>query len=526
MSQSHSAGPSERAPVTSRASTPSIGSQSGDQDTKQASRKSASEPVEGVANYGAVPSLAKDTEVDAGAKERKWYHPWVVLNYLLGNWFLIGIGISIVLAWRFPNVASEGGDIRPEWSITYGAISLIFLITGLTLSTPALVRQLRNWRLHLFTQGFCFLFFPAIVFAIVNCVRVSSTTTIDKYVLAGMVVMSVMPTTVASNISMTRSAGGSTEAATMEVVVGNTIGVFITPLLCKLFFSSNVWSYGAPIAKGGLEGAAGLKELYRQLAKQLGLTLFVPLVVGQIILNIFPRQTKWVATTFYLPKVSTFLLLLQIWASFSNQFKHRAFETISASSVIFLVFVNLGLYTIFTGLCLYITRLPLLGEKFNIGMVPMDDERRMLGTTVEYGVEEEKRMPRWRRVVSAMRFDKKEATAICFCAAAKGMAVGAPTLSVLYGGFPQREKAILSIPLVLYQGQQVAVAQFLVYFFHKWNQTPDRLANIRKKREEPQKTTPHEQEVAHDAEVGQGGSIGMGPEVVPPTSGKARDVRA
>lgn len=38
--------------------------------------------------------------------------------------------------------------------------------------------------------------------------------------LAGMVVMSVMPTTVASNITMTRSAEGSTEAATMEVCVG------------------------------------------------------------------------------------------------------------------------------------------------------------------------------------------------------------------------------------------------------------------------------------------------------------------
>lgn len=45
-----------------------------------------------------------------------------------------------------------------------------------------------------------------------------------------------------------------------------------------MFFSSSAWSYGVPIAKGGYEGSQGLKEIYRQLAKQLGLTLFVPLV--------------------------------------------------------------------------------------------------------------------------------------------------------------------------------------------------------------------------------------------------------
>lgn len=45
-----------------------------------------------------------------------------------------------------------------------------------------------------------------------------------------------------------------------------------------MFFSSPAWSFGIPIAKGGYEGSQGLKEIYRQLARQLGLTLFVPLV--------------------------------------------------------------------------------------------------------------------------------------------------------------------------------------------------------------------------------------------------------
>ncbi|OXG12881.1 sodium/bile acid cotransporter 7-B/bile acid cotransporter 7-B [Cryptococcus neoformans A2-102-5] len=436
-------------------------------------------------------------------KKNPWYYPLVLLlDFLIGNWFLIGIGVVIVLAWKFPHVAANGGAIRSQYSITYGVITAIFLITGLTLSTPALFHQLANWRLHLFTQIFSFLFFSAIVFAIVNCVRVSGNGAIDKYVLVGMMVMSVMPTTVASNITMTRNAGGSTEAATMEVCVGNLLGTFITPLLCEMFFSSPAWSFGIPIAKGGYEGSQGLKEIYRQLARQLGLTLFVPLFVGQVILNVFPRQTKWVATTFRLPKVSTFLLLLLIWSVFSTQFQAGAFESISYISVIFICFVNFGLYVVFTGICVYFTRLPFLPESFDVKTSSGDSRGDMEGretegrTDVEADAEElteggrarTMKEPFWRRFLSGLRFDKKEATAICFCAAAKGMVIGSPTLSILYGGFPARERAILSIPLVLYQGQQVAVAQMLVYAFKRWNKKPDRLAGLRQKEKKVKKT--------------------------------------
>lgn len=195
--------------------------------------------VESVNRHAAPITASADAGGGNVEKKRPWYHPSMILDFLIGNWFLIGIGVVIVLAWRFPHVAADGGGkcidtrirsyqplirlhlvIRSQYSITYGVIAAIFLITGLTLSTPALFHQLANWRLHLFTQIFSFLFFSAIVFAIVNCVRASGNEAIDKFVLAGMVVMSVMPTTVASNITMTRSAGGSTEAATMEVCVG------------------------------------------------------------------------------------------------------------------------------------------------------------------------------------------------------------------------------------------------------------------------------------------------------------------
>lgn len=221
---------------------------------------------------------------------------------------------------------------------------------------------------------------------------------------------------------------------------------------------------------------------------------------------------------------------------------------------------------VFTGICLYFTRLPFLPENFgdrpSSGVSRRDLEGQAIDGGVHAGVNTEEetedggrrtmKKPFWERFVSGLRFDKKEATAICFCAAAKGMVVGSPTLSILYGGFPARERAILSIPLVLYQGtyilfmrllspplsfrphlivpelesfcspcpvapvphhictsvpfssrlisitpifmltikigQQVAVAQMLVYAFKKWNQKPDRLAGLRQKEKDIKKT--------------------------------------
>lgn len=49
----------------------------------------------------------------ATAVKRPWYHPLVIVNYLIEQWFIIGIGVVIVLAWRFPEVAKDDGSEYP-----------------------------------------------------------------------------------------------------------------------------------------------------------------------------------------------------------------------------------------------------------------------------------------------------------------------------------------------------------------------------------------------------------------------------
>jgi sodium/bile acid cotransporter 7 len=137
-----------------------------------------------------------------------------------------------------------------------------------------------------------------------------------------------LPTTVSSNVVMTGSstifsfpsemiltfpllagqAGGDQAATTIEVMLGNLVGTFLTPALLQLFLSGNL-AFGRPQAAGG----GGTGQLYKDIIEQLGYTVFIPLFVGEVIQYLFPKKTAWVRTTFRLGKVGSFCLLLVIW---------------------------------------------------------------------------------------------------------------------------------------------------------------------------------------------------------------------
>ena len=59
-------------------------------------------------------------------------------------------------------MAAQGGIIRSEYSILYGSVAIIFIISGLQLAPDKLLVNLTNWRLHLIVQGISFVFIPVI----------------------------------------------------------------------------------------------------------------------------------------------------------------------------------------------------------------------------------------------------------------------------------------------------------------------------------------------------------------------------
>jgi len=262
--------------------------------------------------------------------------------------------------------------------------------------------------------------------------------------LAGIILMSVLPTTIASNIAMTRNAGGNTEAATIEVCIGNTLGTFITPLLLTMYLQKkNGWGFIEPKASSG----NGLTAIYKHMIEQLGETLFAPLIVGQIVQMIWKDKTKKYRELLRLNYVGQVLLLVLIWSTFCNKFASGAFKVVSHQSIILICFLNVVLYAFWTGVCLLIARLPFLGA-------PREGEYK------------------WKTWLRNQRFDKGETAAICFCAAAKGLVLGAPLIAILYGGYDNQTQSIMSTPIALYQTTQVLIAQLSVRIFKRWIEQP------------------------------------------------------
>jgi sodium/bile acid cotransporter 7 len=81
----------------------------------------------------------------------------IVLKFLISQWQILGIGLAVILAWLFPNVGRKGGVIESQYTISYGAIGIIFLVSGLSIPIKTLVENCTKWRLHLVVQVTSFL---------------------------------------------------------------------------------------------------------------------------------------------------------------------------------------------------------------------------------------------------------------------------------------------------------------------------------------------------------------------------------
>ncbi|KAK7544121.1 putative sodium bile acid cotransporter [Phyllosticta citribraziliensis] len=355
-----------------------------------------------------------------------------LFKLLLSQWLMFGLGLVCLLAYLFPHVAAHGGIIRSEYSILYGAVAIIFVISGLSLSPRALLVHALNWRLHLLVQGFCFVLCPVSVYVLVRIIDAGdgAAGNIDRAVLVGWLLTACIPTTIASNVVMTRAAGGDEAAALVEVLLGNVFGPVISPAWTVALIPQN----DRFAAWGG--DAGDLTGMYRSVFRLLGLSVYLPLAVGQCVRWAWPERTAWCVARLYLGKVGTVCLLLLIWSSFSSCFATSALQSLSTPTIILVVFLNIALYLTWTLLCLLFARLP--------PSIPRLTHNIIRG------------------------FSKRETVAICFCGPAKTAALGIPLLYAMWDGLDAQTKAKMSIPVILYTTEQVFCAHFLVAAFKRW----------------------------------------------------------
>ncbi|KAF9939152.1 hypothetical protein BGZ67_009898 [Mortierella alpina] len=387
------------------------------------------------------------------------------------NWFLLGLVVVIILARYFPGWGRTGGPIRPEYSVKYGITSCIFLLSGLSLKTKDLLISAMNYRAHLLVQLTSFIIIPLVVKAITSLIGLSG---LNATLLAGMAVTSATPTTISSNVVMTANSDGNESLALFNAALGNLLGVFISPLIVLVLLHSTPQT---PSGKHGLD--------YATILRDLGTTILVPILVGQIYLYFFPKSIAWAKKKVHFPTLNSSCLLILVWTVFCDAFYNDTFASVSAGEIIAigaLQAVTFWIMTFFLGIVSRVRP-----AKLRILKIMEENEREQMRQEAQLEQQQQQQqqgdtpnrtfsavthglsLPRTAAQRFAEPLSKKDTVAILFCGATKSVAMGIPMIKILYSSSTGSALAgLLATPLLIYHVEQLFSGAFMVGWLKKW----------------------------------------------------------
>ena len=223
--------------------------------------------------------------------------PERVLRALQRQWFIVGVVLAITLAYSYPPLGVKGGPLRPEITVKYFVVSLIFFTSGLSLRFAELRAQLTRLRLYAAVQLFSLVAVPLAMYTLVYLLPEGL---LSPSVEQGMLVLSCMPPPVSSAVILTKASGGNEAGAILNSTLGSFLGIVFTPLLLLLLLGS---SSSAPL--GGIVAS-------------LTTTVVLPLAAGQAVRARFEQQL--LQANLPLGKLSNVALLVIIYTTFCTTF--------------------------------------------------------------------------------------------------------------------------------------------------------------------------------------------------------------
>ncbi|MEV4933375.1 bile acid:sodium symporter family protein [Sphingobium sp. LSP13-1-1.1] len=140
-------------------------------------------------------------------------------------------------------------------------IALLFFLHGAKLSREAIREGARNWKVHIAALATTFLLFPLFGLAF-TAVPLGLGP-----LAAGLLFLTLLPSTVQSSIAFTAVARGNVAAAVCSASFSNLLGIFVTPLLVALLMS----------------GAAGQGGISLGTLESIVLHLLVPFFAGHLL---------------------------------------------------------------------------------------------------------------------------------------------------------------------------------------------------------------------------------------------------
>lgn len=315
-----------------------------------------------------------------------------MVDRLKSQGFTLGLIAMVALAAWIPNYGTTGGALKAEVT-TKIAIALIFLLQGFTLNSRKLLSSVTNIRLHVFCQSWIFLLSPLLMISIVFVFGAW----IPQEVRAGLLFLSVLPTTILSSIVFTTASEGDSGAALFSATLSNLIGVVATPLWCLALFSSANSAF-PPVGS---------------LIAKIAFYILLPVCVGQALRQIKALQP--LTANRVLKRLNNVLILFIIYAAFCDSFANDVWSGFGLSALISASIVSTLFLLVLSALVWTTSRL------------------------------------------SSTHYDQR--IAAFFCSSQKTLAAGVPMASVIFAGqLGPLQESLIILPLMIFHALQLFLA--------------------------------------------------------------------
>lgn len=247
--------------------------------------------------------------------------------------FVIFIGITIVLAYFFPQWATQGGTFSINTISTIG-VSLIFFLYGLKLSPEKLKAGLNNWKLHLLVQASTFLLFPLILLLFYPWVHTQQQETL----WLALFFLAALPSTVSSSVVMVSIAKGNVPGAIFNASLSGIIGIAVTPLWMGLFLHQRSIPFD-------------FTEIYLKLL----LEIIAPVVAGLFLHRFIGKYAQQHSAR--LANFDKAIILLIVYKSFAESFVNNVFDSVSVLTLLLLTVIIFTLFFVVYFLTGYLARI-------------------------------------------------------------------------------------------------------------------------------------------------------------------------
>ncbi|MFT3847481.1 MAG: bile acid:sodium symporter family protein [Propionivibrio sp.] len=213
---------------------------------------------------------------------------------LAGDWFLVGMLLSVLSASFFPDAGRSGGWLHMEKAVNVG-VAIVFFLHGLTISFDRFKAGMMRWPVHVVVQLLTFAVFPLLYYPF----RALFSDFIPPALMLGFLYLCVLPSTITSSVAMTGLARGNVPAAIFNATLSSLIGIGMTPLLVSL-----------------MAGAQGGQPPLLDTVLSIARMLLLPLIVGQLVRPwLFGWFQRYKSVTGKLDKL---VILMLVYAAFCD----------------------------------------------------------------------------------------------------------------------------------------------------------------------------------------------------------------